>query len=232
MLIKKLGILTGMVVAILGMNNLIVHAEESGGCLAEVFTTEIVDDSFLVMVTNEPERISEKYSNIIDIEQISLDKTQSYICAEAYELNEGGRQNDMDCEVTLNKIVYADEASTVFSVENTSTCYILSALSTTKISEDELKEDGKELYGCIVWEDVFGPGNKFKYAAGYRKGTFSGLGTYQVNNGNEAGLGGGKFSSDFTVYSDETSGSFSLYIYSYGTDGKQYYLHVKTSIFD
>ena len=55
------------------------------------------------MIQTEPEMIYERYSNVINVQEIPLDSSQVCEMAEAYEYTEGGAVQGLDCEVTLNE---------------------------------------------------------------------------------------------------------------------------------
>lgn len=71
--------------------------------------------------------IYERYSNVIDVQEIPLDSSQVCEMAEAYEYTEGGAVQGLDCEVTLNRITCQNNYGMLYSAEeSTSTFYVMS----------------------------------------------------------------------------------------------------------
>lgn len=160
-----------------------IHVNAHPNC--ETFSVNQLenDNSFIELMTTNPETIYEKYNNVIDIQEVPLEEEING-CVEAYEYDETGLIEELDCNVKLNRIVYQSNSNTEYSVSaNTSTLYILTAEASSKTSEDSLTEDGVTLKGCIGWNDVLGIGNSFEYASGSRSGSISGEGYYQALRG-------------------------------------------------
>lgn len=83
-------------------------------------------------MTTNPETIYEKYNNVIDIQEVPLEEEING-CVEAYEYDETGLIEELDCNVKLNRIVYQSNSNTEYSVSaNTSTLYILTAEASSK----------------------------------------------------------------------------------------------------
>lgn len=194
-----------------------------------------IDDSTVAMLQTNPDLIYEKYSDVIDIQEISLTDSQISKCAEAYEYSENGTRQELECEVTLNKIILQNNEAVLNSVdENTSALYVLTATSTSKISDDTLTSDGVTLYGCIAWEDKLGVVNYFKYVDGSRSGSYTGDGYYQAMRGTGT-LCHGYFDTIFysTSELEDTSGTeFRLIVRSSTASGTSVQLNFTTSIFD
>lgn len=158
---------------------------------------------------------------------------QEYV--EAYEQSVDGVMEEINCEVTLNKIICEDNASVLYSVnESTSTYYVLSATATSKTSENTLSDDDVTLYGCIGWKDNFGIDNEFEYVSGSRSGSYSGTGYYQASN-RISPLCNGNFERSFYSTSnveDTSGGEFRLLVRTPTTSGTTIYLDFGTSILD
>lgn len=211
-----------------------IHVNAHPNC--ETFSVNQLenDNSFIELMTTNPETIYEKYNNVIDIQEVPLEEEING-CVEAYEYDETGLIEELDCNVKLNRIAYQSNSNTEYSVSaNTSTLYILTAEASSKTSEDSLTEDGVTLKGCIGWNDVLGIGNSFEYASGSRSGSISGEGYYQALRGTHT-LCYGNFATSFysTSQDADTSGTqFRLIVRSGTTSGSTVQLNFTTSIFD
>lgn len=194
-----------------------------------------INDSTVAMLQINPELIYETYSDVIDIQEVSLTDSQISKCVEAYEYNENGVRQELECEVTLNKILLQNNADILNSTgQDTSTLYVLMATSTSKTSDDSLTSDGVTLYGCIGWEDKLGIVNYFEYASGSRSGSYTGDGYYQAMRGTGT-LCNGYFDTSFysTSELDDTGGTeFRLIVRSSTSSGTSVQLNFTTSIFD
>ena len=142
-------------------------------------------------------------SSVVTIEEMVLDERTVSQYVVAHEYNEDGTVQELDCEVTLNKVIYKDGISALNSdSEGTSTLYVLSG--TLKESTDQNTEDGVTLYGCIGWTDNLGPWNRFEYCKGSRSGSYdpNEKGTYTVQRESHS-LCSGRFDTSFYDTSDE-----------------------------
>lgn len=195
-----------------------------------------MDDAFMAMLQTNPELIYDEYSNVLNIQEVSLEDSILNECAEAYEYNtDGTLLQELDCEVTLNKIEVQSNAATLNSVqENTSSFYVLTATASSKTSDDSLTSDGVTLYGCIGWDDNFGVINTFNYASGSRSGSYTGTGYYLAMRGTGT-LCSGDFDTSFYATSNESDSSgtqFRLIVRSSTSSGTTVQLNFTTSIFD
>ena len=227
---KKILLATILTTALFA-SSMCVNAQTSHETEAEgIF---VMDDSFIELMQTEPEMLYERYSNILSVQEVSLENSNIDECVEVYEYASDGSAQELDCEVTLNKILCRNDISAFAAdEEEVSTFYVLTASS--KISEDSLTENGVTLYGCIGWEDTLGPVNSFKYASGSRSGAYSGQGYYQALRGT-ATLCHGYFDSSFYATSedeDTTGTQFRLIVRSSSTNGNTVQLNMTTSIFD
>lgn len=194
-----------------------------------------IDDELVALLQTAPELVCEKYSNIIDVQTVSLDEDMIDDCVTALEYGENGTALPLECDVVLNKIVYQNQASELYSLgTEASTYYVLSATATSKTSTDTKTEDGVTLYGCIGWEDVLGPlGNKLEYVSGYRSGAYVNQGDYTALKQSHE-LCGGKFDTSFYDTPDDTGASsmkFRLIVNSDTKNGGRIQLNVSTSAF-
>lgn len=113
-----------------------------------------MDDSFAELLQTNPNLIYEKYDNVIDIQKVTLEESQVQEYVEAYEQSVDGVMEEINCEVTLNKIICEDNASVLYSVnESTSTYYVLSATATSKTSENTLSDDDVTL-PCFKYSTI------------------------------------------------------------------------------
>ncbi len=194
----------------------------------------VTEESFIELMETDPDTIYEKYNNIIDVQTLTTDNQKSEDIR-AFEYDENGILQELDCEVTLNIITYQENiGATRSAIRNNSTVYVLSA--TTKPSSDSTTKNGITLNGTITWIDHLGPSNEFVSVSGSRSGSYSGNGDYIVTSQtHNVGNGGGSFSG--TTFSS-TSGagsrgsSFTLTVHSSTSAGTVTTLVVKTSIFD
>lgn len=194
-----------------------------------------IDESLVELIQTEPEMIYERYSNVIDVQEIPLDSTQVSEMTEAYEYTEDGAVQGLDCEVTLNRITCQNNYGMLYSAEeSTSTFYVMSVRGTSKTSEDSKTENGVTLEGVIGWEDMLGPVNKFEYASGSRSGSYTGTGQWQAMRGTHV-LCSGDFDTSFygtSSQSDLTGTSFRLTVRSATSGSKTAVLTFETSMFD
>lgn len=199
----------------------------------DFFDGGAIDEGFVEVVETMPEVLFEQYDNIIDIQTTALSgKGRASGGIEAYEYNEDGIMNIVNCEGTLTRIVYQEEAEQP-GMEGVSSLYILIA-SSDKTSTDSTTEDGVTLNGCITWIDHLGMSNELVALSGSREGTYTGEGTY-VCTSRTHGVGSGKFDGDsFETYSykGEKGYSFTLIVRSKTQNGNSVQLQVNTSMFD
>lgn len=195
----------------------------------QIFKLSDVPIDFML---EDRELIREKFSNIIDIQEISLEECKNIGIAEAYEYNEDNDiLQELDVELTLNKIICKNDLYTLSSTnENTSTYYALTARA-IKPSSDSLTQDGITVSGTIYWEDNLGPINNFVSCSGSRSGAVSGDGYYQVLRGTatlcHGYFSGSSFSSSADSGKDTTGTSFQLIVRSNGVQ-----VLVKTNFLD
>lgn len=193
-----------------------------------------IDDYSIELMQTEPKKIYERYSNVVDVQEIVLNDNQVSELIEAHEYNEDGTVEDLDCDVTLNIITCQNDSSMLYSSEeSTSTFYVMSARGTSKTSEGSNKQEGVTLTGCIGWEDNFGISNKFLYASGSRSGSYTGTGHYQAMRSTHV-MCSGDFDTSFygTSEETETGTQFKLTVRSSTSNSKTASLTVSTSIFD
>lgn len=220
---------------ILLTNSINVYAQDVTNTEAKVDFQ--IDDSFISLLRTNPERIYREYENVIDIQEVQLSENQIEKTARAFECTSEGKINELDCIVTLSKIVCRNNINSfLFSTKNsTYNYYILTAETAVTESTDSLEKDGVKLYGTIAWYDNFGIINEFDHVSGVRGGAITGDG-YYVAQRSSGVLCSGHFSgSGFTGRSsleDKTGYSFSLLIRTSASNGSTVQLNFSTSIFD
>ena len=184
------------------------------------------------MLQTAPELVSERYSNIVEVQTVSVDEDMMDDCVTAWEYDESGTMLPLECDVVLNKIVYQNDASETYSLDTAaSTFYVLSAKADTT-STDDKTEDGVTLYGCIGWEDVLGPFNNLKYVSGYRRGAYANEGSYSALKSSHD-MCSGNFDTSFYDIPDPSDASgtqFRLVVNSDTKNGGKVQLIVLTSI--
>ena len=179
--------------------------------------------------------LPEMYSNVVSVEKTELEGSDLSDCIIASTDD----NSPVECSATLSKIVYKDinavKANDVDSKQaKLSTVYVLRG--TTKTSDNSATSHGVTLTGYIQWVDNFGIGNQFLYAGGERSGSYSGNGTYNVQN-HTIGLAHGSFDSSFFTFgsSDPQKNigmTFRLRVSSKASNGRTVEMTVMTSSFD
>lgn len=192
----------------------------------------VSEKSFMELLEVNPEAVYEKYDNVIEIQTMKIDNKNSD-GVKAFKYDKNGILQELDCEVTLNKISYQEGANSISAASNdVSTVYALTA--ETKDSKDSTTKNGITLNGTITWIDHFGTSNELVSVSGSRSGAYKGDGTYKITSQTH-GVGSGSFSSGSfsdSSNSGEKGYSFTLVIHSYTAAGDQTTLIVKTSAFD
>lgn len=229
---KKSFLITALSFALF-MNSFIVHAQP---VLCDQASEEfILNDELIELIQTDPVSVCEKYSNITDVQRVSLDENVIGNYVTACEYDENGNVHSLECDAVLNKITYQNDASELYSLNTgTSTLYVLSATATSKTSEDTLDEDGVILYGCIGWEDVLGVWNQLEYVSGNRSGSYANEGKYMAYRQSHL-MCSGDFETSFydTADADDAGGTqFRLIVRSDTSSGKTVQLTVLTSVFD
>lgn len=227
---KKLFLVTTLALGLLS-NSAAVSAQP----LQDSAVTEsiVVDDSFVELLQTDSKALYEKYSNIVDIQEVQLDDEQLSKYVEAYECSEDGMIEDVDCTATLNKITYRDGSVSPLTADRTSTIYVLMAESTSKTSENSATQYGVTLKGSIVWIDHFGMSNELVSISGERSGSYDGDAKYAITGGTTP-IGSGTFDTSFenNDYAGSTAFQFILTIASNPVSGKRFHITVKTSVTD
>lgn len=228
---KNLFLITSLALAFL-LDSSMVHAQS---VMREPVSEKLtIDDELVTLLQTAPELIPEKYSNIVEVQTVSMDEDMIGDCVTAWEYDENGTMLPLECDVVLNKIVCQNNASKTYSLGTTaSTFYVLSATATSKTSEDTLTEDGVTLYGCIGWEDVLGPFNNLEYVSGYRRGSYANKGSYTVLSWTHEMCGGDFDTSFYDTPDDKVNGSqFQLIVNSDTSNGGKVKLNFSTSFLD
>lgn len=203
----------------------------------DIFDRADADESFIELLSTEPDLLLEQYSNIIDIQTTTLSscsRSNEGVAIEACEYDENGTAHFLEAEATLTEVIYREgPASEVSGDENTSSLYVLSA--NTKETPDSITKEGVTLNGCITWIDHFGMSNELVSLSGSRSGSYTGDGSY-VCTSRTNGVTSGDF--EGTSFSDSsksgvTGYSFTLIVRSKSlSSGTTVQVMVKTSAFD
>lgn len=228
---KKIFLATALTVAFLWDSSM-VHAQP---VMCEPVSEKLtIDDELVALIQTAPELIPEKYSNIVEVQTVSVDEDMMDNCVTAWEYDENGTMLPLECDVVLNKIVYQDNASETYSLDTAdSAVYVLSAKATSKTSTDDKTENGVTLYGCIGWEDVLGPFNNLKYVSGNRSGSYANKGSYSLLRSSHPLCSGDFDTSFYDTPDDDPSGTqFRLVVESATKNGGMVQLIVLTSAFD
>lgn len=201
-----------------------------------VFDKAQMDESFVKLLQADSDLLLEQYSNIIDIQVVTLSKADrsNGSLAEAYEYDENGAVRLLEVEATLTKVLYwEDFGSRLSDDENISALYVLTA--DTKDSSDSITQGEVTLNGTITWIDHFGIDNELVSLSGSRSGLYTGDATYDCYARTRY-IGGSTFggiSFADSSFSGTKGYSFSLIVRSTSSvTGKQVQLLVKTSAFD
>lgn len=187
-----------------------------------------LNENMIRMISENNSNVMELYDEISSIEVIELDSILKNKVAQAYYYDSEGNYNELYCDLELKKVTF--ENSYVRSTNSDESVYILTG--TTKTSEDNKTESGVYLYGCICWTDNLGITNQIQYVSGYRSGSYSGDGSYNVIGGTTP-LSSGTFSTSF--YDSSSNGQamvFRLRVNSNDSLGNRVTLSVATSLLD
>ena len=199
------------------------------------FESAVVDEKFIELLATMPETLFEQYSNIIDIQTMTLSGNErSNEGVEAYEYDDEGFIRFVDCEATVTRIVYREDSVLPMAEdENVSSIYVLTA-NTDKKSDDSTEEDGVTLTGCITWIDHLGTSNELVSLSGSRAGDYINEGKY-ICTSRTHGVVSGEFDGESFVDNSkkgEKGYSFTLIVRSQTASNTTVQLMVKTSAFD
>lgn len=193
-----------------------------------------LDDSSIALIEEAPERLTEKYSDILSVEKIELDDLMVEKIAHVVELDQNGNECEVEgveYNVTLTKIVCDNSMHTLNTNNKTSTHYVLYSTATHKESTGSDTRYGVTVTGCIGWTDNAGIFNDFEYVNGARSGSYSGTAKYYALNGTIS-ICTGSFNDSFSDTGSSTGMTFHLKITTPVQSGKTWTFEVSTSIFD
>lgn len=225
--------LSSVILLVFLFNSMCYTAEANN---ERIFCESEVEGSLEAILSEDPDLLSQQYSNILSVETIELSDA---LCSngeivEAYELNQDGTVRSLETEVTLTKVLYQEEQNlSLKRDEKPSTLYVMTAET---YSSDTTKQYDVRLTGCIVWIDHFGVDNELVALSGSRSGSYTGDGTYYCNSGTTPIVAWKTFS-DASFFDNSVKGKkgygFQLLIHSPSTQSTQSaQLIIRTSIFD
>ncbi|MCM1192658.1 MAG: hypothetical protein NC123_10375 [Butyrivibrio sp.] len=221
---------------VLVMNSICLSAKANERA---VFSQETANESVIRLLETEPDLLFEQYSNIIDIQTITLSndrRSNEGVEIEAYEYDEDGAVHFIEAEATLTKVIYQDESALNLSGDdNRSALCVLSVNAEEKNSDGSWTKDGVTVNAVITWIDHLGVKNELVALSGSRSGSYTGDGSYictaRVTPVTSGDFEGASFKD--TTAAGQTGYSFTLVVSSKSsTSGKTIQTIAKTSAFD